>query len=270
MATSSPLESVPLDPQVRSFFHAIKENPDDDTPRLIFADWLQEHGNAADAARGEYLRLSVLRHRLSPDDPSYDLMKRREGELFREHCWAWLGPLVDAAKTWTFERGMIQVVAEPERITKPEVRVWARTSAALWIDSLAISQFARGRIIDLAFSPPLEHINRLDLSGNGNIRDLEYLFRLFRAQRMLFLKRLRLARCRLGQEQVRFSDRSRELLSRLTFLDLSHNLLDDTAARLLAESPCLKKIAELRLGHNSFTLDGMVLLRQAFGDRVHF
>ncbi len=37
-------------PEVRIFFRDIKEHPDDDTPRLVFADWLQEHGDAAAAA----------------------------------------------------------------------------------------------------------------------------------------------------------------------------------------------------------------------------
>ncbi len=37
---------------------AILANPDDDLPRLVFADWLEEHGTTdADAARVEFIRL---------------------------------------------------------------------------------------------------------------------------------------------------------------------------------------------------------------------
>jgi uncharacterized protein (TIGR02996 family) len=36
-----------------SFLRAIREEPDDDAPRLIYADWLEERGDP----RGEYLRL---------------------------------------------------------------------------------------------------------------------------------------------------------------------------------------------------------------------
>jgi uncharacterized protein (TIGR02996 family) len=36
------------------FIRAIVENPFDDAPRLIFADWLEEHG---DAARAEFIRV---------------------------------------------------------------------------------------------------------------------------------------------------------------------------------------------------------------------
>src|SRR4051812_48307025 len=53
---------------------AIAANPDDDTPRLIFADWLQEHG---EDDRAEFIRLEceLARRRLEyvtdsslPDD----------------------------------------------------------------------------------------------------------------------------------------------------------------------------------------------------------
>ena len=144
--------AMSISPEVRMFFRDIKEHPDDDTPRLIFADWLQEHGNAAAAARGEFLRLQVLRHRLTPDDPSYELLKRREGELFTEHCWTWLGPLADVA-TWTFERGMVRFTARAEKILlKTKIAEWARTEAGLWIDALTLAGVTTQRADQLTYS----------------------------------------------------------------------------------------------------------------------
>ena len=41
-----------------SFLRAILANPADNTPRLVFADWLEEHRTTdADAARAEFIRL---------------------------------------------------------------------------------------------------------------------------------------------------------------------------------------------------------------------
>jgi uncharacterized protein (TIGR02996 family) len=268
MATSSPLESVPIDPQVLSFFHAIKENPDDDTSRLIFADWLQEHGNAADAARGEFLRLSVLRHRLSPDEPTYGLLKRREGELFTEHRWTWLGPLVDAARKWSFERGMIQITAQAEKLLTSEMKAWVWTSAALWIDDLTLSELAHNQILRLAYSPLLVNVNRLDLSGNANRTTLELILNAFIALSLRFLRHLRLANCRLSEGIAPLLNRPE--LGRLTVLDLESNRLRYAAAQALRSSTHLKKVAELRLGDNRFTAEGIALLRQAFGERVRF
>lgn len=49
---------------------AILANPDDDLPRLVFADWLEENGTTdADAARVEFIRLgckSKAKSRMSP------------------------------------------------------------------------------------------------------------------------------------------------------------------------------------------------------------
>ncbi|HSQ56299.1 MAG TPA: TIGR02996 domain-containing protein [Gemmata sp.] len=39
-----------------ALLRAVCENPDDDTPRLVFADWLEENG---EAARAEFTRLQV-------------------------------------------------------------------------------------------------------------------------------------------------------------------------------------------------------------------
>ncbi|MBY0456405.1 MAG: TIGR02996 domain-containing protein, partial [Gemmataceae bacterium] len=43
---------------------AIRANPDEDTPRLAFADWLDEHGDEADRARAEFIRVQceLARH----------------------------------------------------------------------------------------------------------------------------------------------------------------------------------------------------------------
>jgi uncharacterized protein (TIGR02996 family) len=47
------------DPDRLAFLRAIASSPDDDTPRLVFADWLDEHAASdADRARAEFLRLS--------------------------------------------------------------------------------------------------------------------------------------------------------------------------------------------------------------------
>src|SRR5262249_53214424 len=42
--------------QYAAFLAAIRENPDDDTPRLAFADWLAENG---EPERGELIRAQV-------------------------------------------------------------------------------------------------------------------------------------------------------------------------------------------------------------------
>jgi len=40
-----------------ALLRTIRESPHDDAPRLVFADWLDETGIDADAARAEFIHL---------------------------------------------------------------------------------------------------------------------------------------------------------------------------------------------------------------------
>ena len=67
---------------------AIAANPDDDTPRLIYADWLDEHlpdstpsPAAGPSARAEYIRVQCRLARYPFDDPDYPELLEREQDL---------------------------------------------------------------------------------------------------------------------------------------------------------------------------------------------
>ena len=60
-----------------SFLADIRDHPDDDTPRLIYADWLEERGDP----RGEFLRLEVRLRSLPEDDPRGESIRHRLREL---------------------------------------------------------------------------------------------------------------------------------------------------------------------------------------------
>src|SRR4051794_13840407 len=60
-----------------AFVHSILDNPDDDTSRLVFADWLEEHGRAAHA---ELIRVQCELARL-PKRGREPKAKARRGKL---------------------------------------------------------------------------------------------------------------------------------------------------------------------------------------------
>src|SRR5688500_12497737 len=70
----------------QAFMAEIMARPDEDGPRLVFADWLQEKGDW----RGELLRLQVAMRRDSPDPDRYrrheELMARFRSNKAR-YCW---------------------------------------------------------------------------------------------------------------------------------------------------------------------------------------
>src|SRR5262245_30974911 len=54
------------DPEYDALYAAVCAAPDDDTPRLVLADWLDEHD---DPDRAAHIRAEVQLHRLRENDP---------------------------------------------------------------------------------------------------------------------------------------------------------------------------------------------------------
>ena len=67
-----------------AFLQVIQQTPDDDAPRLVYADWLEERGDP----RGEFIRLQCRRLQLAEGDPLRPLLLRREPKYQQE----WLVP----------------------------------------------------------------------------------------------------------------------------------------------------------------------------------
>src|SRR5262245_10028348 len=83
-----------------ALLRAVCENPDDDTPRLVFADWLQENG---EEDRAEFIRLqirladryTIAMNMMAGQDAEYDRAKALQeqfgamwlGELTEHECW---------------------------------------------------------------------------------------------------------------------------------------------------------------------------------------
>jgi uncharacterized protein (TIGR02996 family) len=72
-----------------AFLAAIAEDPDDDAARLVYADWLDEHGGPGDAARAEFIRVQCALAALAEDDPRREDLAPREGALLAAHRADW-------------------------------------------------------------------------------------------------------------------------------------------------------------------------------------
>ena len=77
------------------FVAAICAEPEDNLPRLIYADWLDDRGDP----RGEFIRLQVAEHL---GEPGHTL---RIAELEKLHGRKWAGPFADWAYMIGLRRG---------------------------------------------------------------------------------------------------------------------------------------------------------------------
>jgi uncharacterized protein (TIGR02996 family) len=112
---------------------AIAARPDDDTPRLVYADWLDDHG---DANRAEFIRLQCALAQGGPEDPA---AAERADELEERHRTRWLsGVPTGPGLRWEFRRGF------PERLEADTERLldrYGRTAAVPWLRDLRLNNF---------------------------------------------------------------------------------------------------------------------------------
>src|SRR5262249_30194069 len=73
------------------FLDAIRQEPDDEAVRLVYADWLEEQGGHGQTARAEFIRVQLRLVSMSEDDPHYPELSAREEELPSAHEKEWLG-----------------------------------------------------------------------------------------------------------------------------------------------------------------------------------
>ncbi len=248
-------------PELQVLLSDVKALPDDDTPRLILADWLQDHGDV----RGEFIHLQVVRRRLAGDDRRYMEMYQRECRILGRHGLDWLGPLADHAGSWTFTRGFIALLARAERFLTSAVFDLARGDAFTWVEELALNEVELTHLTLLAGSPLLPQLVRLDLSHN-RVGD-DGLIRLLEAPDLRRLHTLRLVYDRISQRGARALALCNKLTG-LRVLDLRRNRLNDDAALALARSRHLRGLERLEIGDNRLSLAGQDALREAFGERV--
>src|SRR5579875_3108153 len=91
-----------------AFLHDILTHPDDDAPRLIYADWLDERNDP----RGEFIRVQCALAQLSDEDPRRWPLEQREQELLNEYRAKWLPKNIGSIPCF-FHRGFVEKVTLP-------------------------------------------------------------------------------------------------------------------------------------------------------------
>jgi uncharacterized protein (TIGR02996 family) len=223
-----------------AFLRTILADPDDDAPRLVYADWLDENG---DADRAEFIRLQVRLARMEVDDPEYDTVEARAEELRRVHHIEWLNELPQCEHVnWeVFHRGFISAVKfdHPEAYFAHARQVFA--AAPVW--ELRLHQFYPHHATRLAESRSLRHIRVLDLNDGNRVAN-QGLEALMASPHLSQLATLKVGRNSLGSAGVRAIAQS-GYVRNLRRLRLERNDLFDDGLRYLAASPAMQGLAIL-------------------------
>ena len=194
------------------FLTRVREVPDADEPRLIYADWLDEQGDP----RGEFIRVQVALARMPGHGRRRAELARVEGKLLARHADVWAAPFRGLATGPVFRRGFVE-----------EVKVTARQFLA-HADAL----FAAG---------PVRHLHLLDLGT--------HLTPAFLSPHLAKLTGLTVFAQHIGPSLARAVADSPHL-ARLKVLRLGRNHVGDGGGELLANAPHLAGLEELDLGEN--------------------
>jgi uncharacterized protein (TIGR02996 family) len=97
-----------MHPDEVSLLRTACEKPDDDAPRLVYADWLDDTGDDHRVARAEFIRVQIRLEQLAGDDPRRRVFEQRAWQLLHDHNPAWLAPM--GMKLWgvRYRRGFIE------------------------------------------------------------------------------------------------------------------------------------------------------------------
>jgi uncharacterized protein (TIGR02996 family) len=250
---------------------AIVENPDEDTHRLVFADWLDENRQPDRAA---FIRAQIEAARAEPFSPQARAANDKADELLKKHRLAWTTSIRDKASEIRFQRGFVTGVhteasefsrvapplfeAEPvQELTlsrSPDPDVWASVEPVFEMPHLR-------RLRQLALAPRLEllydeygaisksqHLDALtDLSLRDNPIDPAWLQEVLDGDRLAALTGLDITDCtNLGPRLVTALEKA----SHRTFrrLDVTRVMFPSDHLRRMLACRCLQNVEELRVG----------------------
>jgi uncharacterized protein (TIGR02996 family) len=215
------------------FLRAIVADTEADAPRLAYADWLDETG---DAARAEFIRVQCFLAGLPAGEREYHPLARRQQELLTAHQADWLRPLRDLVESSPDGRGR---------------RWWGRRPAA----NLIAASFRRGFVeylrLDVAAflrtadrltqMTPLKSLGLEPVSGTEPAGTWD---ELAESPHLRDVTELKLRSRRLGRDEMRRLTHG-ESLTNLRSLGLLNPGFDRSAIDTLTRSPMLERLDAL-------------------------
>lgn len=268
-----------------AFLSAIVANPEDDTPRLVFADWLDEQGGEEDKAHAALIRAQCRAELLPPNSTARRTLEREAKAILKQYGDRWAKPLKDAGvvKGWTFRRGFLDGVtmsatafamnAKKVFDAAPTVRTAHFADASNEVGRLARCEYlSRLAAVDLSYmcacgycpiqndlralfgSKHVRNLTRLCVAGDR--MDAEGMKRLVKSAALARLTSLDASQNPLGIGGISELDRSKNL-KQLQSLNLSNTELGDAGLKRLAELTNLPALRHLDLSHNDIGPEGL-------------
>jgi uncharacterized protein (TIGR02996 family) len=129
-------------------YRAVLANPDDDAPRLIYADWLDEHGQPE---RAEFIRIQCAMERIPLGTTRWQPLSERAKRLERQWRPVWTAPAQERVLEARLGRGFVdrvrltieQFAFAAEALVRLEpIRVWEFAAVSMLLNRLTFDRLA--------------------------------------------------------------------------------------------------------------------------------
>jgi len=248
------------------FLTAILEQPDDDTARLVCADWLEERGDP----RAEFIRVQCTLARLPAGDDRRPQLEARELQLLAEHRKEWTRPLRPWVKECDFRRGFVEGIKVRAEVFLEQGETIARLAPIQHVHLVGAAGLAQ----DLANFPLLARVRSLALTdpacvvgqrprwqnyrrvNAGNPLGTRTLETILSSRHLGALRELAVPNFCLGSAGMRVLAGSARL-AQIESLDLRNNDFGEGDTAMLATAPNCRSLRQLRMGScASYDRDG--------------
>lgn len=262
-----------------SLYRAVLDNPEDDAPRLVFADWLDEYGRPE---RAEFIRVQCAMDRVPAGTGRWRPLFERSQQIERAWRADWTGPAQELVLEARLGRGFVdgvsltidQFVHSAEAVIAMEpVRVWSFREVAFFGRRPSFQRLASShgltvvRALDTGRFLPDELVRTL--ARSRYLSGLRTLIVPTRHPQPDALADLFAAAPRLDElelENSHFADVKdlwrRGAPARLRKLSLVRSHVADATVGQLASSAALVRLGAVRLDGNDLTDRGAVYLAE--------
>ena len=244
-----------------ALLRAIAAYPDDDTPRLVFADYLDELGTPEAAGRAEFIRLHVRAARLPPNSPEREPIAARIDQLLCAWDVAWARDVPEGFRPLSgYRRGFAYRAGS----TASALLAAANDPRFPPLESLVLSaDVSMSGLRELVRLPVVAGLKQLVVWSDVPIGWSGA--RVLSEGKFVRLEELTLPRQSIGDVGLRALCESWGF-PRLRQLDLTDNNITDAGARVLLGSGLFRRLYRLTMSGNDLSAPVFAELRE--GDRL--
>lgn len=152
----------------QALLQAVLAEPEEDAPRLVFADWLEEYGDAPHRGWAELIRVQVAKARLTEESPAWRKLDRADRGQRDKHKEDLFRPFKGMAITGHVIRGFVErLTMHARRFMSEGDRLFTLTPLhTLRFVSLSGHNKNEPSIPELLDSPPVAKLRGVDLEGS--------------------------------------------------------------------------------------------------------